>query len=437
MFGLQDHLVDDVLEKLPRAVKPERRVALQRHQDTKLAAYDFYLRGRGYLEDYQSPDNVENAIAQFEHAIAVDKNYAPAYAAMGMAYNVGYQRKNRGKDWVEKAKTECERALAMTPQLAEGHTCLGKVFASTGRYEDAVQQFQRSLELDHNSDETLRSLADAYQKLGKPTAAEEAYRKAVSLRPNYWAVYSAFGTFYYNQARYADAAGMFKKAIQLAPMNYSGYLNLGAAYSQLDQYQEAVEALKQSITVRPNFEAYGNLGAVYFYMRRYSDSAESVQQALKIDPKDWLNWGNLGDALIQIPARRAEARNAYQKAIDLAQARLEVNPRDAYVLAFTADYRAMLDQEQPAREELARALAAAPTNADVLFRAAILYNHFGETGKTLDFLAKSIANGYSRGVIRDTPDFDHFKDNARFRVMILQTANETKQTNPTNATSSK
>src|SRR2546429_4875835 len=198
-----------------------------------------------------------------------------------------------------------------------------------------------------------------------------------------WAVYSAFGTFYYNQARYADAAGMFKKAIQLAPMNYSGYLNLGAAYSQLDQYQEAVEALKQSTTVRPNFEAYGNLGAVYFYMRRYSDSAESVQQALKIDPKDWLNWGNLGDALIQIPARRAEARNAYQKAIDLAQARLEVNPRDAYVLAFTADYRAMLDQEQPAREELARALAAAPTHGDALFRAALPYTHCGGTQTTL------------------------------------------------------
>src|SRR6267143_583606 len=126
---------DLVLEGLPRAVEPGRRFALQGHQDTKLAAYDFYLRGRGYLEDYQSPDNVENAIAQFEHAIAVDKNYAPAYAAMGMAYNAGYQRKNRGRDWVEKAKTECERALAITPQLAEGHTCLGKVFASTGRYE--------------------------------------------------------------------------------------------------------------------------------------------------------------------------------------------------------------------------------------------------------------------------------------------------------------
>ncbi len=150
-------------------------------------------------------------------------------------------------------------------------------------------------------------------------------------------------------------------------------------------------------------------------MRRYPDSAESLQQALKIDPKDWQNWGNLGDTLFQIPARREEARSAYQKAIELGRARLEVNPRDASILAFTADYYAMLDQEPQAREQLARALEIAPADADVLFRAAILYNHFGDKEKTLDFLTKSVAAGYSRTMIRDTPDFDHLRDDHRFR----------------------
>jgi tetratricopeptide (TPR) repeat protein len=418
IFGLQDNLFSEVLEKLPLAVDPGRRQALQGRLDTKPAAYDFYLRGRGYLEDYQRPDNIESAIAQFERAIGVDKNYAPAYAAMGLAYNAGFQWKNRGKDWIEKARTQCERALAITPQLAEGHTCLGNVEYSTGRYEEAVEQFQRSLDLDHNSDETLSSLADAYQKLGKSSAAESAYRKAVSLRPNYWGVYSAFGGFYFHQVRYADAAGMFKKAIQLAPLNYSGYLNLGAVHSQLGEYQDAVEALKQSIALRPTFVAYGNLGAVYFYMRRYPESAESLQEALKIDPKDWQNWGNLGDTLYQVPARRAEARSAYQKAIELAKTRLEVNPRDAYTLAFTADYYAMLDQERQAKEELARALELAPADADVLFRAAILHNHFGDREKTLVYLGKAVAAGYSSTVIRDTPDFDHLKGEPGYRRLL-------------------
>ena len=418
IFGLQDSLVDEVLEKLPQAVDPRRRQALLARPDTKPAAYDSYLRGRGYLEDYQHPDNIESAIAQFEQAIAVDKNYAPAFAALGLTYTTGFQWRNKGKEWLDKAKTQCERALAINPQLAEGHTCLGNVYFATGQYDEAVEQYQRSLALDRNSDETLRLLAEAYQKQGKTSAAEEAYRKAVSLRPNYWDVYNALGTFYYNQARYADAEAMFQKAIKLAPLNFRGYSNMGAIYLLLGRYEEAVTALQQSSALRPSFESFGNLGAAYFYMRRYQESAENLQRGLALDDKDWLNWGNLGDTLYQIPSRRQDALAAYRKAIELAQARLEVNPKDSFSLAFTADYYAILDQEQKARAQLTRALEIAPKDAEVLFRAAILQNYFADADKTIEFLNKSVAAGYSRTVIRDTPDFDHLKNDPRFRALL-------------------
>lgn len=418
IFELQDRLFDQVLEMLSLAVVPSRRQALQARPDTKPAAYDFYLRGRGYLEDYQNLDNIENAIAQFEKAISVDKNYAPAYAAMGMAYAIGFQQKNRGKDWLDKARSRCERALAITPQLAEGHSCMGNVYFSTGRYEEAVQQFQRSLDLDHSSDETLRLLAAAYQKTGNTAAAEEAFRNAISLRPNYWAVYNAFGAFYYSQARYTNAAEMFRKAIQLAPLNYRGYSNLGGIYFAQGKYLEAVDALQRSVALRPSVESYLNLGAAYFYLRRYDDATESLQRALKIDDKDWQNWGNLADTLYQIPYRRAEALGAYGKAIERAKARLEVNPRDATILAYSADYYAMLDQDRQARDQLARALELTSADAEVLFRAAILHNHFGDTEKTLEYLNKAVAAGFSPTVIRDTPDFDHLKSDPRFRKLL-------------------
>jgi eukaryotic-like serine/threonine-protein kinase len=418
IFGLQDNLVAEVLERLPQVVNPARRQALQVRPTAKPAAYDFYLRGRGYLDDYQRSDNIESAIAQFEQAIAVDATYAPAHAAMGLAYATGFQWKNRGKDWLDKSKTECERALAITPQLAEGHACLGNVFFLSGHYEEAVQQFESSFDLDHTSDETLRLLAAGYEKQGKISDAEAAYRKAVAMRPNYWAVYNAFGAFYFDQARYAESEEMFRKAIRLAPANYRGYSNLGAIYLLVGRYGEALDALKQSNTLRPSYESYGNLGAAYFYVRRYEDSAESLQQALKIDDKDWLNWGNLGDTFYQIPSRRADALAAYRKAIELARPRIEVNPKDFLALAFTADYYAMTEQEQPARQHMARALEIAPADAEVLFRAAILNNHFGHKYKTLDFLTKAVAAGYSRTVLRDTPDFDHLKDDPQFRALL-------------------
>jgi serine/threonine protein kinase/tetratricopeptide (TPR) repeat protein len=420
IFGLQDHLIEDVLGKLPAEVRPGQHAGLANASEMRSVAYDSYLRGLGYLEDYKMQDNLESAITEFKRAVAVDENYAPAYAAMGLAYNSGYRWRNRSSDWIENAKAQCEHALTITPQLAEGHTCLGNVLVSTGHYEEAVLEFQRSLELNHNSDQTLRSLASAYQKLGKASAAEGAYRQAISLRPNYWGVYSAFGTFYFGQAQYADAVTMFKRAIELAPQNPDGYLNLGAGYLQMGDYRDTVDALTKSIALRPSSVAYGNLGAAYFYLRRYEESAKTLRDALKMDDEDWANWGSLGDALFQLPARRSEALDAYQRAVDLAKARLDVNPRDASVLAATAGYYAILKRERQAKEQLARALQIAPADPEVLFRAAICYEHFGDADKTLDFLSKAIAAGYPLTVIRDTPDFDHFKDDVRFREKILK-----------------
>lgn len=416
IFGLQDSLFSEVLERLP--VAAGSRKAAASGPETTAAAYDYYLRGRGYLEDYQKADNIERSIDQFQRAIAVDTNYAPAYAAMGLAYTAGVRWQNQGKEWIENARARCDRALAITPQLAEGHTCLGNVYYSTGRYDEAVKEFQRSLDLDHNSDETLRLLADSYEKQGKISEAEQIYQKAIQIRPNYWRVYSALGAFYFDRGRYLDAERQFRQAMKLAPLNVRAYSNLGATYLYLGEYQAGVETLQQGIKLRPTFESYGNLGACYFYMRRYEESAGSLQEAMKIDPNDWLNWGNLGDTLYQIRTRRQEALDAYRKATVLAKARLEVNPKDGFVLAFMADYYAMLDDEQRARNQLRQALEIAPADPEVLFRAAILHNHFADRQKTLEFLEKSAAAGYSRTVIRDTPDFDWLRQEPRYRALL-------------------
>ncbi|HME33487.1 MAG TPA: protein kinase [Terriglobales bacterium] len=416
-FGLQDRVVSAALDMLPTQIKPEQRRKLEVRQDTEPAAYEAYIRGRGYLQEYENPENIESAINEFNKAIHIDSHYAPAYAGLGEANWTASEQFLKGDDWISNAARNCEKALSLNAELVEGHVCLGNVLNGTGKYAEAADEFKRALVSNPESEEALRGLAEAYTKLGDAAAAELTYKKAIALRPNYWGVYSWLGLFYYNQARYSDAVDMFLKTTQLAPDNYRGYTVLGGAYVDEGRYQEAIDAFKRSIDLRPSFEGYNNLSYAYYLMHRFPESVATQQQALKLNDSYWMNWGNLGDALYWSPNRRAEAPEKYHKAISIAQSKLKVNPRDPLTLAYLANYSAMINDPNAAFGYLQRALEVAPSDPEVLFRAAIVHNHFGETQNTLDFLKKALAAGYSRAIIRDSPDFEALRSTPQFRSL--------------------
>ncbi len=416
-FGLQDRVVSETLDMLPTQIGPEQRRKLTVRQDTQPAAYEAYIRGRGYLLEFSKPEDIDNAIAEFTQAIKIDPNYALGYAMLGKTYWAGFQL-SRGNDWITKASSNCQRALSLNPDLVEGHICLGNVLNGTGKYDKAVEEFQRAVKSEPGSEDGLRGLADAYTNLGNFGGAEAAYKQAIALRPNYWAGYSWLGAFYCERNQYADCAKMFQRVTELAPNNYLGYINLGAAYVTLGRYQDAIEAFNRSIALRPSTDAYNNLGYTYTLMGRFPDAVTALEQALKINDRDWMNWGNLGDALYWSSNRRSESAGKYRKAISIATSKLQVNPGDVPTLAYLANYAAMLGDKQMAYSYLQRVLKLAPSDGDVLFRTAIVYNHLNEPDQALAYLNKAAQAGYSRSVIRDTPDFANLQQNPQFRALF-------------------
>jgi tetratricopeptide (TPR) repeat protein len=418
LFSLEDEFVGKILEILPGAARQtETKVA---RSGTQPPGYDAYLRGLGYLLEYEKPENIDSAIADFNHALDMDGNFAPAHAGLGRAYWTGYDSYNKGTDWLNKASAECNQALQLNANLSEAHTCMGLFYNATGKYEQAVVEFRRAAELDANDDLAWRGLGGALENLNKLTDAEAAYKRAISLRPQYWAPYNWLGKFYYKHAHYTEAADLFRKAIELAPENQRLYSNLGAIYVLIGKYDDAIVALQRSIELRPTMSAYSNLGVAYFYTRKYAEASEASRKATELDNKDWLNWGNLGDALYWTTGRRAEAARAYRTAIDLAAEKLRVNPTDALTIAYLADYFAMLEERAKAFMDIDRALKLSPDNGDVLFRAAIVYNHFGDESKTLALLQQAVHNGFSTATIRDTPDFDHLNNNQLFAAITAK-----------------
>jgi len=416
LFTLEDDAVAEVFVMLPPDTRSEQPTPSEVHAAAP-AAYEYYVRGRGYLQEYQKSENIDAAIKEFDQALKVSPNYAPAYAGLGEAYWRGYKA-DRGKNWLDKAKVNCEKALAAGRQLAEAHTCLGNLYNDTGKYQEAVDEFQRALTLDHDSAASLNGLALAYDRLEKVAAAEEAYKKAIAARPEYWAVYNSIGVFYYGRARYSEAEAMFRKAAEMAPGNQKVLYNLGAMYLLEGRYQDAIPALQRSIALRPTMQAYSNLGAAYFYLHKFPESTAALRKAAELDDQDYLNWGNLADTLYWTPGRRPEASELYRKAIALARSTLQVNPKDSGALACVASYSAMLGDRGPALSALQQALAISPNDTDVMFRAALVYNHFDQREQTLEWVRKATAGGFSRSTVRDTPDFGQLQQDPSFRALV-------------------
>ncbi len=415
-FALQDRVVRSVARMLELQLRPEQANVLAAHGTSVPTANDFYLQGRGYLRNYDKPENIENAIHLFDKAVALDPDYGLAYAGLGSAYWKKYEATKEAR-WVEKGQQACQRAVAEDSELAEGHICLGTLYNGTGKYQEAAGEFQRALESQPTSDDAYRGLAAAYESLGRLAEAERTYQRAIQVRPNYWAGYSWLGSFYYKQGRYAEAAEVFQQVVTLAPDNARGYSNLGAMYYLQGKTDEAIAAYEKSLAIRPNFRAASNLGTFYFYHRQdYARAAKAYEQALELNDSQYELWGFLGGARQRLGDREG-ARQAYAKAMKLAEAERALNPHDPQVLLDLAHYNLSLGQPEKAGRLLEQAASRAPEDAGFFFQTAVVYERLGQRAQALAWLEKAIEKGYPWEEVERTPGLRELRSDPRFEKL--------------------
>lgn len=416
-FGLEDKIADEVMNMLELELGPGERRALESHGTSEPAAYEAYVRGRGYLLDYQRPESLAAALTVFRQALALDSHYALAYAGLGETYWRKYELE-KDPQWIGPAREACRQSVELDGRASEGHICLGQLEEGTGAYEEAAQEYQRAIDFDPTNDDAYGGLAHADEALGKPDLAESTYRKAIALRPDYWGPYNWLGAFYFSHGRYPDAEPMFKKVVDLAPANYNGYNNLGGIYLMEGRWADAIPMFERSASIRPNPASSSNLGSAYFNLRRFQEAVQAYQDAARLDPRNYELWGNLADAEAWVPDRRDQAREGYRKALALAGGALQVNRRDAKVLGYAAWYHAALGERARALDAAKQALQLAPHDPELLYNAALVYNQLGDSGRALAWAKEAVAAGFPASVIASAPYFDGLRDRPEFRQLI-------------------
>ena len=416
-FSVEDRVVDSVLANLDLELQRQERDAMRNRGTNDTEAYEAYLRGRGYLQQYDRPENLDKAIAAFNRALQHDKNYAAAYAGLGRAFSRKYLD-THDAFWISKAQESCEQSLALNTKQADGHSCLGQVFTNTGKYDQAVAQYQTAVNLNPTDDLNYRNLATAYQRLNNFDEAEKIFLNAIELRPNYFENYFWLGYFYVSRGRYEDAANMYQKVTALAPDSYRGYQNLGAMYLYLGRYSEAIPQIERAAAIRPTWQVYSNLGAAHFYLKEYDAAIRGYQQAIAMDPKIYSLWMGLGDVYYWSVTKRSEAPEAYRKAIDLSQEALVVNPKNATALHDLAMSHAMLSHRGEAFESIQKAMQVAPADPVNMYYAALVHAQFGETRVAVQWIKKALNAGTTVAQVRDSPNLQFLAKDADFQKFV-------------------
>ena len=422
-FTMEDQLAQGVVSALGYTLKADELRELADHGTTVPEAYKYYTQARGYLEDAAKAENVDSAIILLQQALKADPNYGRAEADLGSAYWAKYDS-SKDKSFIAKARQACSKAIDLGNSGAAGHVCLGVLGSGTGKYEEAVDQFQRAAELEPTNDDALVGLGKAYERLGKSTDAENTYKRFIQHRPTYWRGYNLLGIFYLRQAQYDDAAKMFQKVIDATPDSFLGYANMGAAYLYEAKYTEAIRPLEKSLSMHATADTYSNLGTAYYYQHRFKEAARVYEKALQMNDQDYTNWGNLGEAY-SLDGEPSQAQGAFRKAVQLANRDLAITPSDPQILKNLAQYHAMLKDREAALKYSRQALEVSGFDKDALFAAALVYNQLGDTGQALEWLGKALRAGYSLKTILEQPDLQNLQKDPRFQNLVSSTTSAT------------
>ena len=239
---LQREIARDVSGKLKLKLSgaDERKIA--KAYTTNAEAYKAYLQGRFYWNKREEKE-FRKAVEYFNQAIALDANYALAYAGQADTYALlstfGFMRQTEG---VPKAREFARQAVSLDGGLAEPHTTLGYL-SLTYDYDFAgsEREFRRAIELNPNYATAHQWYGEMLLNAGRFDEASAEYRRALEIEPLSLPINWDFGRFLYMSRSYDESMAQHKKTIELDPGFARAHRTLAEVYRVKGDYANAVE----------------------------------------------------------------------------------------------------------------------------------------------------------------------------------------------------
>ncbi len=221
VLALQDELASAIAREIDIQLTPSETSRLTSAPRVIPAAYDAYLQGR-YFMNRPSDENLSKAITQFERAVLLDPDFAPAYSGLSDAYLwAGFNESvYSASEARPRAKAAAERGVELDPDSAEARTSL------------AIFKFF----YEYNWEES-----------------EAEFREVFRRNPNYSYAHDQFALMLAFQSRFTESIAESKLAAELDPLSPQIPIDAIFAYTWQGEYAQAKQLVERAAYLDPEF----------------------------------------------------------------------------------------------------------------------------------------------------------------------------------------
>ncbi len=241
IFAVESDIAKTIAGTLQAKLTGAEKQLISSQPTSDTTAYELYLKGR-LLWSKRGGENLRQAIAFYEEAIARDPKYALAYSGLAEAYVIlPVYTAVASREAFSKAKAAALKALQLDDKLAEAHTALADVLFDDLDMAGSISEFQRAIALNPNYATAHQWYAcDPLRALGRFDEAIAEGKRAIELDPLSPIINSDLGRTLTIARRYDEAIAQLRKTLEVDPTLWVTLYNLGEAFQLKNDLATAI-----------------------------------------------------------------------------------------------------------------------------------------------------------------------------------------------------
>ena len=253
VFSTQEAFAADVGNRLMARFNVRQKIKPRGRGTENQEAYRLYLQAMN-LSDEPGEQNSTKALGYLENAVALDPNYAPAWAGIALLH--------------------CDLLYAE--------------LGAREHYEKSMDAIGKALAIDANNSDAYSALCHTKNRYEYDAAgADTACRRAIELDPDSPQARKTFSNFLFSRGRFDEAVAEIKAAIELQPVSFRNQQVYALSLFYARRYSEAEKQFKRLRELNPNRAfTYGWLAEVLDAQGRHAEAFDSLINKLTLEKAD-------------------------------------------------------------------------------------------------------------------------------------------------------